>query len=243
MNAVTLQRHRTLTRVIVWLVIISFSVATLAGIAVLLGAEMNETSAKVLLTTVIVGGYGLAALSGLGLLGHRLAWFGLVTIAVAVIGLLYTLIFVWGDGFDNGAKTWEWLGTLITLAVFFSAAARLLLLVDREHNIVRVGMSIALVFLTLSAAIVINLIWEFVESTDQSFRLYGVIWILTALAVVVTPILGVVLKPKEPQTDASPAAPVVLSASAISQLVAEAARRGVTPDELVGQLLEQDALE
>lgn len=239
MSELATARHKGLARATIWIVIVSFSIAALAGIAVLLGAEMNEPSAKVLVTTVIVGGYGLAALSGLGLLGRRLAWFGLVTIGAAVVGMAYTLWFVWSDGFDRGANVWEWLGTLITVAVFCSAAARLLMLVDRKHNTVRVGMTIALVLLTLSALIVINIIWDFTNTSEQNFRLYGVVWILTALAVIVTPILGVVLKPKVTEPDVSPQVPVILSGTAVSRIVNEAARRGMTPDALVEELLDR----
>lgn len=245
MNELAPQRHRTLSRVIIWVVIVSFSLAALAGIAVLLGAEMNDTSAKVLATTVIVGGYALAALSGLGLLGRRIAWFGFITIGVAVAGLVYTLWLLWADIFDKAWQlgwnhVWEWLGTVITVTVFCSAAARLLMLVDRKHNIVRVGMTIALTLLTFSALIVVNLIWQFTDSTSERFRLYGIVWILTALAVIVTPILGVVLRPKplsaEPPADAQP--PPILSQASIDRLLCESLSRGLAPDELVTQLLD-----
>lgn len=238
-------RHKRLARAIIWVVIVSFSLAAIAGIAVLLGAEMNETSAKVLLTTVIVGGFGLAALSGLGLLGRRLAWFGLVTIGVAVVGMLYTLWFVWSEAFEHSWErswhAWEWLGTAVTLAVFCSAAARLLTLVDRKNTIVRVGMAIALVLLAFSSLIVLNLIWDITNASEQNFRLYGIVWILTALAVIVTPILAVVLKAKPAELDAAvvpPAPPAVLSPDSVGRIVNAAVRRGVTPDALVAELLD-----
>ena len=88
---------KDLRRLVVTLVIGSFSVAALLGIIALLGGgELGETEGRVLLTTVIVGVESIAVLCYLAVAGKRSALVGLAGGVVSLVPFSLALWLTWG---------------------------------------------------------------------------------------------------------------------------------------------------
>src|SRR4051812_9961931 len=97
---------RDLRKLVSALVIVSFSVAALLGIAALLGGgEFGDTQAQVLLTTVVVGMESVAVLCYLGLVGHRLVLVGLMGAASSAVATALALWLTWGG--PDGSTIWQ----------------------------------------------------------------------------------------------------------------------------------------
>ena len=80
----------TLRRIIVAVIVVSFSVAAIMGIIALLARDLGDVGVKVLLTTATVGLYSIAVLCCATLAGKRLSGFGIAGAAVAVLAAAYT---------------------------------------------------------------------------------------------------------------------------------------------------------
>lgn len=226
----------TLRRVIVGVIVASFTVAAVGGIIVLLGAELGDTAGKVLSSTAIVGSFSVAVLCCASLLGHRVQPVGVVGVAVSVVAAALVLWMLWSGSLLTG-EMWETFFRLMWSAVAASAAfslgSLLLLLTGRRRTPVRVGLFATLALLALLLILTLVLIWA--ENLDEQFfpRFIGIVAILTALGAIVVPVMSLLLRDPE-QTGPAPSG---ISAESLARLRDEAARRGVTPDELVEALL------
>ena len=146
-------------RIMVWVIVVSFGLAALSGIVVLLGGDLGETAARVIATTALVGAFSVAVRCCLSLVGRRLQVFGFVGAAASVLTLVLCLVMLWGDDlrFDDAVFRWLWTGVAATAA--FSLASLLLLLADRRRAAVRIGLAITLALFAVVLALVWYLIW------------------------------------------------------------------------------------
>jgi hypothetical protein len=224
------RRLTLLRRVVVGLVIVSFGIAAILGIIVLLGVELGETAFRVLATTAIVGAFSVAVLCCAALLGRRAQAVGAIGAVVSVVTAAMSIWTVWDPTlFDRGWETFLrllWSGVAATAA--FSLASLLLLLADRRRRAVRIGLLATLGLIALLLALSIWLAWGN-DLGDGFARVYGIVAILTALGAVVVPVLSLLLRDDAPRPALSP--------ELAERLRSEAARRGVTVDELVAPLL------
>lgn len=218
-------------RIIVGVIIASFGLAALGGIVVLLGGDIDDTGWRVLSTTALIGAFSVAVLCCTSLLGRRLQVFGFAGAAVAVATAGLSIFLVWwnGSSLPDGLYETLWTGLAATIATAF--ASLLLLLADREQTAVRVGLVVTLGLFAIVFAMTVYLIWwsETVED-DLYGRVLGIVGILAALGAIVVPVLSLLLR-RKPATALSP--------QSIALLEAEAARRGTTPDALLGMLLDE----
>ncbi len=225
-----------LRRVIVIVIIAAFSIAALAGIMVLLqGAD--EAMWQVLATTLTVGLYSIAALCSSTLLGRPLAVVGLVGVAVAIAGIALALWMIWGTPeteWDSGVL--ELLGSLITLSAGFSVVSLLLLLAERRHVAIRASLWVTVGLVAVVVGFVLFLIWGDPSDGETFARTLGVFSILAALGIVLVPVMGLLLKDPSASPEPGAAGPGV-SAELADRLVAEAARRGISVEELVEPVL------
>lgn len=247
----------TVRKVIVIVIIASFSIAAIAGIAVLLGDINADPAYQVLVTTALAGVFSVAVFCGAVLIGKPWQWFGLATIAVALITLTRLLWVVWAEpSWEH--HSFEFTLTLCIVTAAVSVASLLLLLVTHRIRFIRVALFITLALLTLGVTLAIMMVYGNITNNPEEFiRFMGIVWILTALGVVVLPVASLIARgkpqpepisaaeaqpasvvadpgpqPATPPVDAAPA----LSADSLARIRASARAEGVSPDELIARV-------
>ncbi|WP_166974501.1 hypothetical protein [Brevibacterium atlanticum] len=208
---------RDLRRTIAIVIVVAFSVAAIGGIIVMLGDIDSEATFQVIGTTSATGACSVAAFCGAALIGRRAQWFGSVTILLALVTLVVSLLFIWGDpyGWDDPIGStgmtivdvlYQTLLSIVLVTAVASVASLILLLVPRSW-VVRIGLPITLCFLALGTCLVLVTIWmEGAWQHDWLTRLNGIVWILAALGVVVVPLTSLLLKAGSKPEAASAAA-------------------------------------
>ncbi|WP_164743409.1 hypothetical protein [Microbacterium sulfonylureivorans] len=225
---------RGLRRVIVAIAIVSFAIAAISGIVVLLGADIGDTGWRVLASTAIIGAFSIAVLCCASLIGRRLQAFGVAGAVIAILAAGLSVWFVWYRGPSDDAAWWEpllkVLMTLIAASVAFALASLLLLLADRRRPAVRISLTITLALFAVVLGLIVYNIWRPAEIDYEVYqRWIGITSILAALGAVVVPVISIFLRDSD--------AAVTLSPIAVARLEEEAARRGLAPDALVDVLL------
>lgn len=239
---------RRFRRTIVMAIVVTFSLAALGGIIVLLGDIQSEIAYQVLATTALTGVFSVATFCGATLIGRRGQPFGIITIGLAVLALALALWFVWAEPYDVDLP-WKLLVTACLLSACTSVASLILLLVSNRSWTVRIALTITLCLIALGCALsLISIWWEPAWEYEWLTRLSGIVWILAALGVVVVPVSSLLLRPEsaavEPQLDPG-AAESRLSGETVSELSAHSIRRieeaarlaDLTPDEFVDHYL------
>lgn len=233
-------RASILRRVIVGVIIVSFGLAALGGIIVLLGAQLGEPAWKVLSTTSLVGAYSVAVLCCASLLGRRLQVVGLTGTAVSVVAAVMSIVALWVDQPWEAELFWDVLWTLVAATVGLSFACLLLLLADRRQRAVRIGLVLTLALFVVVFVLVVYPLWVEFEWSETYSRVLGIASILAALGAIVVPVLSLLLRDR---AGAAATRHGGLSPAAITRIEDEAARRGITSDELVAVLLAPAAAE
>lgn len=251
--------HR-LRRWVVGAIIVSFGIAALGGIFVLLSGSWSDTAAKVLATTGLTGLFSVAVLCGAALLGKSAQAFGWVTIIVSVVTLAVILTQLWTDA-DWGDAMFKTDVTLCALSAACAVASLLLLLVAHDRRAVRTLLFVTLGLIALAVLLTLLPVWnESIGDSDAYWRSAGVVWILAALGTVVLPVLSLLLRGPRGEPAETPVTPVPaqeyaqdpgatatgglpgapapqLSAASIERIASAARAQGVTADELVERLL------
>jgi hypothetical protein len=178
--------------------IISLSISALIGIVIFLFGDFGDTEARLLMTTLSVGGYSLTGLCCSVLYEQRrFTAFAIGGMAVSVIGFVYTILAIWEVIDLDTQMTAETLSTLIILA-FSTAHASLLMQIRSEKGIVNGSLAATLVFIAIVAFMLIYLVLNgFGDAGEFFYRLLGVFAILDVLGTIVTPILKKVYSGKE----------------------------------------------
>lgn len=237
-----------LRRVIVGVIILSFGIAALGGIVVLLGGDLGDPAWKVLATTASVGVFSIAVLCCTALVGRRVQLFGLIGAAISILTLVLLLIQIWREFSFDAEWLWKALFTGVAATVAFSLASLLLLLVDRRRGSVRWGLWITLgLFAAVLLMVWYAIWWSDTIAGDAYPRTLGVLAILAALGAVVVPVMSLLLPDQRPaaapSADTEPTQPPTggISIELADRLRVEASRRGITVDELVAPVLEPPA--
>lgn len=234
-----------LRRIVVGVIIGSFGLAALGGIVVLLGGDLGSDAGRVLGTTAIVGAFSVAVLCCLSLLGRRARLFGAIGAVVSTLAAALCIVMLWlQPGYSApGEVLWKLTWSAVEVSAAFALASLLLLLADRRRPAVRVGLVVTLALFAILLIMSILLIWSTSLGSDVYSRAMGIVAILAALGAVVVPVLSL-LMPDVPRgahlaAETSPASLAIAPALAY-RIAAEAAKRGVTPEELVAPVLESE---
>lgn len=225
-------------RWVVVVIIVSFSAAALAGITVLFGDVDTGPVFEVLLSTALIGTFGVAVLCGATLLARAWQAFGWVTIVVAVASLGWCLMLVWGRS-DWGDLTWRLTATASMVTAALAIASLLLLLAGHRAAIVRVALFATLGLIAVGVVLTLLPVWD-VEfaNFDTYLRALGVVWILAALGTVVLPTVSLILRRAQPAPPARPAVGgLSLSITSVERINAAAAAAGMSPDEFLDSIL------
>jgi hypothetical protein len=185
-------------RLFALVLVVALSASALIAIAILAFGEFDETQARILATTGLIGFYSLLSLPGGVLLDQgrtvSLAW---TVIVLAVFSFVLAMNLTWGDVGDE--TMWKLAGSATAFTGAFSqtatATAR-----RRETDTTGVRMlyllSIWAVFLL--AVLIVAAIWESIED-EGYYRFLG--------AVAVGNLLLVLLQPVARRLTGAPAAP------------------------------------
>ena len=219
--------------IVVKIVLGSFSLAALLGIiALLTGGSLDGTPGKVLMTTLLVGVESIAELCYLSTARTRFALLGAAGGVVSLVPLSITLVLVWGD-FDPDAD-WIWRAVCIGVTVAASIAQACLLLAvaatahPRVHQMLRASL---LAIVVVAVMIIVPILGDS-GLDDWYWRLFGVVAILDVLGTIAVAALSRFGVRREPD------AADQLTPALQHRIADEAARRGVTPHELISQALE-----
>lgn len=186
-----MEQHFNLKKTFLISMIISLIVSALIGIIIFLFGDFGETEAKILITTLTIGGYSLTGLCCSTLYEKKraisLAFSG---IAVSIIGFLYTVLAIWEIIDLNSWDGFKPLLIFIILA-FSIAHSCLLLLIRSEKPIIKNSLFATIGFIGIVALMLILLVFEAIDEPGEFyFRLLGVFAILDVLGTIVVPILN-----------------------------------------------------
>lgn len=220
---------KDLRRLVVTLVIGSFSVAALLGILALLGGgELGETEGRVLLTTVIVGAESIAVLCYLAVAGKASALVGVAGGLISLVPFSLALWLTWGGREPDGV--WDTFGVSVTLSATLAHAC-LLLALDRGRR--RLLLAGTLAAMAIVAAMICNAIVNGENLGDLYWRTFGVVAILDVLGTVVFAALGIFGRRARPDDE-----PDLLTPALESRIIEAARSRGVSPSQLISDALD-----
>jgi hypothetical protein len=176
--------------------IISLSISALIGIFVFLFGEFGETEAKILLTTLSIGGFSLTGLCCSVLYEKKkYIGFSFLGMALSILGFLTSILVIWEfvnifEGWFN-ITGWGKLTLALIILAFSSAHSCLLLLINPEKSPVKYALFATLLFIGIVTLMLVLLIFEIINNPGEFyFRLLGVFAILNVLGTIVTPILN-----------------------------------------------------
>ena len=177
--------------------IAALSVSALIGIIIFLFGDFGETEAKLLGTTLAIGGFSITAL-GCSTIHEQDEFraFSLIGMLISVFGFLFTVCAIWAL-FDSDHK-WvaQTVFTFIILSVS-TAHGSLLLQIKAKSKLIRNALIATIVFISIVTAMLIKATINDFEDSDFFFRLLGVFAILDVLGTITTPILNKITDKKE----------------------------------------------
>ena len=192
-----MEENTNFKKVFLITMIISFSISALIGIIIFLLGNFGEIEARILFTTLTIGGFSLTALCSSTLYEkHRYVPFSATGMIVAVVGFFITTLAIW-EILDL-EDIWK----VIIISIILSASiahSSLLLLIKSRKTIVNVLLMLTLLFISIVALMLIILVLsEFDMDFEFYYRLLGVFAILDVLGTIVTPIALKVTSMNEP---------------------------------------------
>lgn len=175
-----------LRRLFLRVLIVSLTATALFAIAVLLFAEFDDTTGKVIATTALISAFSLLGMPGGALLDQgRAVPLGWLTLALAAYALAHTLVLLWTDG-DSG---WRVLVSGVAYAGACSqAAATTSRRRDSDPQSVRIFYAAAIAGSFLVATLVALAAWQEIEA-EGFYRVLGALAVAVLLATALQPIL------------------------------------------------------
>ncbi|WP_141879971.1 hypothetical protein [Homoserinimonas aerilata] len=235
-------RTKALRRIAIIVVVVSLSVTALIGIITLLtGGDFGETQGRIMLTTLVIGVFGVLALCDLAIAGRRYEWAGYVGILASAAALAICLLLIWDDNSSQYPDAlWKtlWLATIA--ATSLAQANLLLLLADRRRTAVRVGLWATLGLIALLAVLIALLVLTDGEiGSDGYARFLGTVAILDVLGTIVVPVIGAILRDGGQEQPARPDGElaVTLPPETAEALTRIAAARGIPSTVLAAEVL------
>lgn len=227
---------KDLRSLVVKLVIGSFSLAALLGIAALLGGSFGVTELRVLLTTTIVGTESVAVLCYLAVAGRPTAWVGRIGGVLSLLPFGIALWLTWSEFGTASTAVWDTFGITVTLAASLAQVCLILPLAGRDqHAARRTPVLLAtLVAIALVAAMIIMAIVDGSWLEASYWRVFGILTILDVLGTVVLAALGAFGRRADPVVPR-----LQLTADAETRLRAEADQRGTTPQQLLDEAIDR----
>jgi len=161
-------------------------VAALVALVAVLRGDFSDTDGRILATLGAILLAGSTVVAGLALLDRGTRALGWTALAVAAPSFAMLVYAIWDFVFDGAGDSWRWgwTGALVLLAALIAVTAQLL---ARSARIIRLAW-IAAGLAVAASGVSIGAIWK--ESPGDTIgRALAVLWILTALAYFLVPVL------------------------------------------------------
>jgi hypothetical protein len=171
--------------------------AALVALTAVVRGDSSEPDGRILATLAAALLGGATLLSGLGLVDRGVRALGWTAVAVAVPGFALCVYAIWEFQFegDEDVGQWGWTGVFALLAALVAATARLLARDERVVGLAWLAGALAAAAATAS----ITAIWR--ESSSGTVgKAIAILWILTALAYFLVPVLQRFTSAGEPET-------------------------------------------
>lgn len=163
-------------------------ISAVIGIFIFLFGDFGETEAKLLLTTLTIGGFSLTGLCSSTIHNRmELKAFSLVGMLVSVLGFLITICVIWE--IIDIKDTWKTMIVFIILAVTIGHIS-LLFIIKPKSTFLKNILRVTILFISIVAIMLITLILADADVDGFFFRLLGVFAILDVLGTVATPIIN-----------------------------------------------------
>lgn len=175
--------------------VVALSISALIGIFIFLVGDFGETEIRLLLTTLVIGGYSLAGLCSSTIQNrNELRAFSLMGILVSIIGFVITILALWEIIDFN--DIWRLMLVFIILSVAI-AHISLLLQIRPKTDSIKYSLIGTIFFISIVAFMLIKAILNGFNESDTFFRLLGVFSILNVLGTIATPIMDRTIKKTE----------------------------------------------
>jgi hypothetical protein len=167
--------------------VLSLTATALIAIAVLLFAEFDERTWKIVGTTALLSGFSLLGMPGGALLDQgRAVWLGWLTLALAGYALAHALVLMWAE--SNGG--WKVLVTAVAFAgVCSQASATTSRRRATDPPTVRVLYVVAIVGAVVTATMASLAAWLEIEDEAFYYRLLAAVAVAVLLTTILQPIL------------------------------------------------------
>ncbi len=172
--------------------IASLSISALMGILVILIGTLGETEAKILGTTLALGGFSLIGLCCSTLYDKiNYKMFSTAGMLVCILGFVHSTLMIWQV---YGTNNWELplkvLGTFIIVSLSM-AQASILLLIKYKNKKTRNVLWTTVGLICVVALMLLAMVYELIDGgSELFFRTLSVFAILDALGTITTPILN-----------------------------------------------------
>ena len=182
-------------------VIVSVSLAAVIAIISVITGDLSQQG-PIILTTLLVTGFGLTMLCHLAVAGRPVRVVGFVGIGASTVALIIGLTLIWASWWRDsefGIDLWRWFGVSVILAVSLAQANLLLLLAGRRHPVVRIVLAVTLCAIAALALIgILPIVSDGAipapGTEDAYFRTAIVVAIIDALGTVVLPVVALFLR-------------------------------------------------
>ena len=213
---------------VVAVVICSFSIAALAGVAVLItGRDLSDTEVNVLYTTLVVGVASISLLCNLSTAQTRWAAVGALGGLATTVATVTSLLLIWAHFYDEEVY-WQTWGIAITVAMSLAQVC-LLLVVTREAAPHVQKLLVATLVAVAWVCGHICLLIVAPDLGDGSWRVLGIAAILDVLGTVVVAALA-----RSGSRRPAPAA-LTVPDDVAARLTAWAQREGCSPEDALRQ--------
>jgi hypothetical protein len=168
--------------------VVALCTSAVIAIAILLFGEFDDTTARILATTGLIGLYSLLSLPGGVLLDQgRYAGLAWVVIALAATGFVLAMALVWGD--VDSETTWRLAGSV---TAFTGACSQTATATSRRRDTdspgVRLLYALSNGVVFLLAAMIVAAIWEEIDD-EAYYRFLGAVAVGNVLLVLLQPVL------------------------------------------------------
>ncbi len=219
-------RLKGIRRALVIIIIVAFAVSAAIGIWLIIsgGEAMTETTGKILGTTALIGGVSLTALCHLAIVGRAIRAVGFVGLAASLAFLITGLMLIWqpwnSSNYEYTTNVGKAFQLSIMAAIFLAQVNLLLLLSQRKHRAIQISLYVTFAAIVVVYAIVTLVTFneEIAMNWPDLWRFIAVAAIIDALGTIVSPVLGLVLKSKEPAADETVRVNLTLTSDQVAAL-------------------------
>jgi hypothetical protein len=168
--------------------VVALCASAFLAVGILLFGEFDETQARILVTTALIGFFSLLALPGGVLLDQGrdlpLAW---AAIGLAAVSFIVAMNLTWGDA--ESENLWKVAGSATAITGAFAQTATAMSrrrAVDPPSVVILFLLSVASV--SLLALLILIAIWESVEDNEGFYRFLGAVAVINLLLVLLQPV-------------------------------------------------------